>query len=192
MGRLSQIKERRDIGHFGVALYDPKNGFNVGGSIRAAGAFGASYLVASGTRWKEKGNWRHMDTEGAHIRMPVYLGVQDVFSYLPYGVEVVAVEISANAVPMFNFQHPQAALYVFGPEDGALPRDVVDKCQQTIYIPTEYSLNLYSTVTAVAYDRESKLYRLKNDVSCPNCQRSHWRSSEDGYHCNACGHEWTL
>lgn len=199
MGRLSQIKARTDLQHFGVVLCDPKNSFNVGGAIRATGAFGGSYFVAEGRRWEEKGgSWRHMDTEGAHIRLPVYLGVQSFLPFVPYGSKVVAVEFTDDAVSLPEFVHPQVATYVFGPEDGALG-DI--GAMHKVYIPTEYSLNLYSAVSVVLYDREAKRAKAEEKpseivVRCSWCAASHYRVIDKGvgvqpvYHCNACGYEW--
>jgi hypothetical protein len=37
----------------------------------------------------------------------------------------VAVELRRNAEPFIEFEHPERALYVFGPEDGSLGRAVL-------------------------------------------------------------------
>lgn len=193
MAKLSQIKNRQDISHFGVALIDPKNSYNVGGSLRATGAFEGSYFVVQGNRWRGKGaDWRHMDTEGAHIRLPTYLGVEDAFRFLPYGAEPVAIELSDNASSLVEFEHPKVAMYCFGPEDGALSSEVRAKCSKTIFVPTEYSLNLYSAVSVVLYDRIAKLSQKKNEVSCPACNSANYRWEIGEFHCNSCGHKWKV
>jgi tRNA(Leu) C34 or U34 (ribose-2'-O)-methylase TrmL len=195
MARLKQIAARPDLGYFGAALVDCKNGFNLGGVIRAVGAFNGRLVVASGERWKAKGDWRNMDGEGAHLRFPCYLGVKDVFDYLPkmdvgYGAEAVAIEIAQGSESLVDFIHPKVAMYVFGPEDGSLPKEVLDKCSKKVYIPAAYSLNLYSAATAVFYDRMSKRQRVATQDVCLACGHDHWNVVRGKYHCNACGTEY--
>lgn len=191
MGRLAQIRNRADLGYFGIGLYNPKNSFNIGGVMRSLGAFDGRLLVVQGHRWEEKGDWRHMDTEGAHLRLPCHLGVDNLFKYVPYGMECVAVELSDKASNLIEFQHPKTAFYIFGPEDGAIPEEVLVKCKHKLYIPTEYSLNLYATSAVLCYDRIAKRSAIPqiNSFVCPACGHVHWRVLEDSavVHCNACG-----
>ncbi len=197
MAKLSKIAARKDLGFFGVGLYDPKNSFNVGGSLRAVGAFKGGLFVVQGHRWEFKGNpWRHMDTEGAHLRLPTYLSVENLGSYTPYGAEIVGVELGEGAISLVDFVHPKVAYYVFGPEDGALPAEY---CKTKVYIPTEYSLNLYTAVTTVCYDRTAKFLAMQDAAlpdtvyGCPNCGSIHLNNSinQRGWmHCNACGTEF--
>lgn len=193
MAKFNQIYSRTDIGYYGIGLHDVKNGYNVGGVLRAIGAFGGKFLAVSGNRWSQKGDWRHMDTEGAHLRLPVYLNATDMFTYMPYGCEPVAIELSKDARSIVNFKHPKVAMYIFGPEDGSLPDSVLEKCKSKIYIPTEYSLNLYSAATAVMYDRVSKISQLEvgtNNLICPNCGGRNYKILESAVHCNACGNNY--
>ena len=202
MARLKQILARPDLGYFGAGLVDCKNGFNLGGVIRAVGAFDGKLVIASGERWKTKGDWRNMDGEGAHLRFPCYLGVKDVFDHIPttghgYGAQTVAIELTEGSESLVDFVHPKVAVYIFGPEDGSLPQEVLDKCAKKVYIPTEYSLNLYSAATAVFYDRAAKLTKAiseSKEVACPDCGHRHTnvlqaKDSElnELRHCNACG-----
>lgn len=207
MAHLSRIANRPDLGYFGVGLYDTKNGYNVGGVIRATAGFGGSFVVVQGNRWKEKGDWKNMDTEGGYLRIPCHLGVQNLQDFIAVGMETVVVERTDKATSLVNFSHPKVGMYVFGPEDGAIPDDFMPTAKR-IYIPSTYSLNLYSAVTAVAYDRMAKLSReetksvSRDSMYCPRCLACHWRWVYDFYgrsnnlpantrHCNACGHEWT-
>lgn len=201
MARLKQILNRPDLGYFGMALHDCKNGYNVGGVIRAVGAFDGRFVVASGTRWMEKGNWKNMDTEGAHLRFPCFLGVDDIFSYIPEYSKIVAVEVDDEAHSLVTFEHPKVATYVFGPEDGKLSDYILKEADYKVYIPAEYSLNLYSAATAIAYDRTAKILAKETtfptDMGCPKCTHVHYsRPSHDPKlahvdpslkNCNACG-----
>ncbi|WP_338155299.1 TrmH family RNA methyltransferase [Vibrio metschnikovii] len=48
------------------------------------------------------------------------------------------------------------AIYLFGPEDGSLPQEVIDKAHHVVYIPTHGCMNLAATVNVVMYDRLTK------------------------------------
>lgn len=194
MARLSITKNRKDLGFFGVGLVNPKNGTNVGGVIRATGAFQGGFVAVQGSRHENKGDWRHLDTEGGYRRFPVYLDVPDVFSYLPYGAVPVAVELVEGSTNLTDFEHPPEAMYIFGPEDGALPPEVLAKCKATIHVPTIYSLNLYACASVVLYDREAKRSKAKaSETVCPRCQSNHISNVVDELskdrliNCNACG-----
>ncbi|MCU8306563.1 TrmH family RNA methyltransferase, partial [Vibrio vulnificus] len=54
------------------------------------------------------------------------------------------------------FVHPEKAIYLFGPEDGSLPQEVVDKAHHVAYIPTHGCMNLAATVNVLMYDRLAK------------------------------------
>jgi tRNA(Leu) C34 or U34 (ribose-2'-O)-methylase TrmL len=55
-----------------------------------------------------------------------------------------------------SFEHPGDALYVFGPEDGGLPKAVRLHCHRFVFIPTHHCLNLAAAVNVVLYDRRLK------------------------------------
>ncbi len=58
-------------------------------------------------------------------------------------------------------KHPEDAFYVFGPEDGGLPKPVRLLCHRFAVIPTHHCLNLAAAVNVVLYDR-----RLKRTLAC--------------------------
>jgi tRNA(Leu) C34 or U34 (ribose-2'-O)-methylase TrmL len=69
----------------------------------------------------------------------------------------IAVEILPRAIPLSVFKHPHDAVYIFGPEDGSVPKHVVEECKETVVITTNFCMNLASTVSVILYDRTSKL-----------------------------------
>jgi tRNA(Leu) C34 or U34 (ribose-2'-O)-methylase TrmL len=73
-------------------------------------------------------------------------------SYTP-----VAVELRPGCEQLPQFDHPEDAVYLFGPEDGILPEVYLRLCHRFVAIPARHCLNLASAVTAVLYDRQSKL-----------------------------------
>ena len=68
----------------------------------------------------------------------------------------VAIEVHPDARPLTEYQHPERAFYIFGPEDGSLDKDIRDWCEDVIYIPTNGCMNLAATVNVVLYDRMAK------------------------------------
>jgi tRNA(Leu) C34 or U34 (ribose-2'-O)-methylase TrmL len=69
----------------------------------------------------------------------------------------IAVEILPQAIPLSVFKHPNGAVYIFGPEDGSVPKYVVEECKEIVSIPSNFCLNLAATASIVLYDRTSKL-----------------------------------
>lgn len=192
-------KETENTFFSGVGLYNPKNGFNIGGSIRAAAAFNSSFLVSSGVRHKEfKTDFRNMDADLGRKRIPCFIGVDSLLPFIPYDTVPVAIERSDDGVSLPNFQHPRRAFYIFGPEDGAISDDILNVCHHKVYIPSS-SLNLQVCVHLVLYDRFVKAEKSKEEAypKCPDCGSDHCKIvenppvfSDNGWmHCNACNFE---
>ena len=143
-------------GYAAVGLFNPKNGENVGGTMRAVGIYGAALVALSGPRVKTL--LKHpTDTTKAVRRVPVLL-VDDLFEAVPYDCATVAVELLPDARPLPSFCHPARAFYIFGPEDGSLGRRITDRCTHTIQVPTPTGIcsNLAVTVNLILYDRYQK------------------------------------
>lgn len=145
-------------GYAAIGLDNPKNGVNVGGTLRAAGVYGASLVVLGGARPK---SIRHCsDTMAAYRHIPTVL-VDDVFDALPFDCVPVAVDLLDNAKPLPEYKHPERAFYIFGAEDATLGARITDRCRDVIYIPTNRCMNLAATVNVVLYDRLAKQTSVK-------------------------------
>lgn len=191
MAKLRHIKNRLENTSFGILLDSPKNSFNIGAVIRATGAFSGNFIAASEKRFLDKGDWKTLDTEAAHLRMPVYLGVSELTLFIPEKHVPVAIELSDDATSLFDFEHPPQAVYFFGPEDGALNKKYLDICTHKIYIPTHHSLNLAQTVNIVCYDRLAKQNKkIETVITCPNCGHNYYNLKDNTYSCCACNHVW--
>ncbi|MFH7376011.1 TrmH family RNA methyltransferase, partial [Pseudomonas syringae pv. tagetis] len=81
---------------------------------------------------------------------------EDIKSILPLGCIPVAVELVDGARALPENTHPDRALYIFGPEDGSLDQEILDWCEDVVYIPTEGCMNLAATLKVVLYDRMAK------------------------------------
>ncbi len=137
-------------GFAAIGLYSPKDGANVGGAFRAASCYGADLIVLDKPRWI-----RHAtNTTKAHLHIPTQVG--PVLELRPFNCPMVVIEIVDGATDIREFHHPERAFYVFGPEDGSVPKDVVAAAQHVVSIPTEYCMNLAATVNVVLFDRLCK------------------------------------
>lgn len=192
MAKIRQIKDRLENVSFGILLDRPKNSFNIGAVLRTVGAFDGNFVAASEKRFHDKGDWRTLDTEAAHLRLPCFLGVADLMPFIPEKHVPVAIELSNDATSLYDFEHPPQAVYFFGPEDGALNDVYLNKCVHKIYIPTNHSLNLAQTANIVCYDRAMKLNKRveENIIKCPKCGHNYYNKTETGFKCCACNNEW--
>lgn len=116
--------------------------------MRAAHCFGVSLVMMQGARFQHQAS----NVTRAERHIPT-LHVDSIVQSTPYNCVKVAVELVEGAGDLRHFTHPERALYIFGPEDGTLGKDVLDRCQHVVSIPTAYCLNLAATVNVVLYDR---------------------------------------
>ena len=138
-----------------IALDNPKNDVNVGGTLRAASVYGAQLVVVGGPRPQRRMMRHASDTMKTWRHLPVVL-TNDVFDALPYDCVPVAVDLLEEATPLPQFVHPERAFYVFGAEDATLGERILSRCAQKVYVPTNGCMNLAATVNVCLYDRALK------------------------------------
>jgi len=138
-----------------IGIINPKDVTNVGSVLRAIGCFQADGLLYTGTRYDRAMRYC-TDTQRAAANVPVQ-NVEDILAAVPEEADLVCVELVVGATPLPEFQHPQNAFYVFGPEDGSVPQAVVDAADSVVYVPTVGCLNLAASVNVLLYDRTSKM-----------------------------------
>ncbi len=137
-------------GYAAVGLVRSKCDYNVGGALRAAHCYGAALVILEAPRLRHTA----ADTTRAYRHIPTLIG--PVLDHRPHDCPMVVIEIIDGAIPLPKFSHPERAFYVFGPEDGSVPKRIVDKAQAVVSIPTRYCMNLAATVNVVLYDRLAK------------------------------------
>jgi tRNA(Leu) C34 or U34 (ribose-2'-O)-methylase TrmL len=140
-------------------MINPKLSRNVGTALRTCSCFGLKQLWYTGDRVK-------LDVaRGERLpREERMKGYQDVelrqfdypFDMFPKATPV-AIEVRENAESLTTFEHPENAVYVFGPEDGGLQRVHLQHCHRFVVIPTKHCLNLATAITVVLYDRMQKM-----------------------------------
>jgi tRNA(Leu) C34 or U34 (ribose-2'-O)-methylase TrmL len=137
-----------------LGLTNPKSPTNVGAVLRAAGCFQADSILYTGIRYDRAAAFC-TDTQNQSKNIPI-TGVECLLDSAPEGAKVIVIELAENAESLTNFQHPENAFYIFGPEDGSVKQKVVNKADSVVYIPTHGCLNLAATVNIVLYDRLTK------------------------------------
>jgi len=138
-------------GYCGIGLDNPKHNINVGSALRAAGVYGASFVVASGGRFGSD----KTDTMKAYRHLPL-MRADDLRDAIPYDCVPVAVDLIEGAISLPEYKHPERAFYIFGAEDATLGSRVLDWCRDVVYVPTAGCMNLAATVNVVLYDRMAK------------------------------------
>jgi tRNA(Leu) C34 or U34 (ribose-2'-O)-methylase TrmL len=144
-----------------IVLMDPKYPHNVGAVLRAASCYGAGEVCFNGSRVADK-----IKEVGRIPREERMKGYKDVallhrcapLDHYPNHIPV-AVELRENAENLFDFEHPENPVYVFGPEDGSLGRSVLSRCHRFLVIPTRFCLNLSAAVYTILYDRAYKIHQ---------------------------------
>lgn len=141
-----------------IGLTNPKSPTNVGGVMRAAGCYGAAQVRYTGQRYEYAArNQTQYDTDTHHARGRIPLTpVADLLDDLPQGMKIVCVDLVLGAIPLPQFNHPEQAIYIFGPEDGTIRQQVIDRADAVVYVPTVGCMNLAASVNVLLYDRLAK------------------------------------
>ena len=150
--------------HVAVGLTNPKSPSNVGAVMRAAGCYGVDQVLYTGNRYAQAAkfsrNKLNTDTKNACDIIPL-LAIDDFKSAkqvqnLPEGTKIICVDLVEGATPLPHFQHPEQALYIFGPEDGTISQGVINSADEVVYVPTLGCMNLAASVNVLLYDRLAK------------------------------------
>jgi tRNA G18 (ribose-2'-O)-methylase SpoU len=151
-------------GYFGIGIFQAKTGANVGTLWRTAYILGAKFIFTIGSRYKLQSS----DTLNTPKHIPLFRHetVEQFYEALPYDAPLVGVElpedmpgyVGKSSTPLFQFNHPERAVYILGSEDGGLPPSVLERCHRLVYIPYDHpsSMNVATVGAIVMYDRMTK------------------------------------
>lgn len=137
-----------------LGLINPKNPTNVGFILRAAGCYEVKSIAYTGTRHDRAAEF-DTDTKKSGKKIP-FIPTKSILDAAPKGAKIICVELAEGATPLPEFQHPDNAFYIFGPEDGSIEQAIINKADNVVYIPTIGCLNLAAAVNVVLYDRLAK------------------------------------
>ena len=153
-------------GFAAVALHRPSRPENIGGVLRAADVYGVALVVLGGGALPPDPLGHPTDTTQAWRRIPVVFS-DDVLTGLPDWCVPVAVERVVEATPLPEFEHPECAMYLFGPENGSLDEAILERCTEVVSIPGHVCSNLAAAVNVVLYDRTAKRWGQVRDAFPP-------------------------
>lgn len=150
-----------------IILVNPKFSHNVSMVVRLASCWGMEQVWFTGDRVSlDLAQRKRMPREE---RMKGYREVE-IINYerpldsFPADATPVAVEVRENAEPLHTFEHPENPVYLFGQEDGSIPKSLLHNCHRFVVIPTRHCMNLATAVATVLYDRQLKLWQ-KGDLT---------------------------
>jgi len=139
-------------GYFGIGVERVSKAMNVGSLFRTAHAFGASFVFSIATDYDRKKAGR-ADTSDAAQNLPLYEFDDAESLALPRECQLVAIEITEDALDLPSFRHPRCAAYAFGSERYGLSPELLEIADHVVRIPTRFSVNLAVAGAIVMYDR---------------------------------------
>lgn len=143
-----------------IGLSNPKSPENVASVMRAAGNYRVDAVFYTGERYPRAVRLNPaINKLSRKVGDSVSLSEVCQFSVDSDDMKIICVELVENALSLPDFQHPDNAYYIFGPEDGTISQAVIDKADAVVYVPTNGCMNLAATVNVVLYDRLSKSAR---------------------------------
>lgn len=181
---MSNIKTDATGADLAVALWDPKYAFNVAQAVRIASCYGVPQVWFNGSRVPlegSKGNRLPREERMKGYRDVDICHQEYFFDAFPDDVVPVAVELTPSSENLVYFEHPEKAVYVFGPEDGSLPKVARMHSHRVIQIPTRHCLNLSMAVGTVLYDRHYKrvLAGLETSHDVADAESRGWTYTND-------------
>ena len=144
-----------------VGLINPKSPDNVSSVMRAAGNYRVECVFYTGKRYP-RALMRNPDIPDMRRKVGQSIPLTEVTCLMdvaPANMKLVCVEFAENAIALPEYQHPDNAFYIFGPEDGTISQDVIDRADAVVYVPTVGCMNLAATVNVLLYDRLMKSFQ---------------------------------
>ena len=154
---INRPSMRKDRGFACIGLDRPTDPVNVGHALRAAFCFDARLVIIGGESPSIRLSKLTTDPMRSYRHIPV-IKSKDLLKAVPEDTTVVGIELCDDASTLVEFKHPERACYVFGPENGVLSEEILDRCAHKVMIPTMAFLNLGMTVNIVMYDRLAKAW----------------------------------
>jgi tRNA G18 (ribose-2'-O)-methylase SpoU len=151
---------RRGLRPMAIAAWNITKEHNVGSLVRTAHAAAAEEVVLVGEReWNvEAARTSELFTTVTQLR--------DAATFHRYREEkrwdLVAVELDARAVNLFDAEYPERPCFLLGAELGGIPADLLDEAKLVVQIPQwglVPSLNLAVAGSIVLYDFLGKRHR---------------------------------
>jgi tRNA(Leu) C34 or U34 (ribose-2'-O)-methylase TrmL len=142
-----------------LGLVNPKSPDNVGSVLRAAANYRIDRVFYTGDRYPRaiERKARSVDMSRKISKDVLISRAECLIEVVIKDMKIVCVEFAVNAIPLPEYQHPENALYIFGPEDGSIDQDIIDQADAVVYVPTVGCMNLSASVNVLLYDRLVKV-----------------------------------
>jgi tRNA G18 (ribose-2'-O)-methylase SpoU len=151
---------RRGLRPVAIAAWNITKEHNVGSLVRTAHAAAVEEVVLVGER-----EWNVEAARTSELYTTV-TQLSDVAAFRRYreekGWNLVAVELDARAVNLFDAEYPERPCFLLGSELGGVPADLLDEASLVVQIPQwglVPSLNLAVAGSIVLYDFLGKRHR---------------------------------
>mgnify|MGYP000571271645 CR=1 FL=1 len=178
LGKRLQVENS----HVTIGLTNPKSPSNVGAVMRSAGCYCVDQVLYTGQRYanaakfngsKRNASKHNTDTKNASEKIPLkaaenFENIAPLRAFLPKSTKIICVDLVEGATPLPHFQHPEQALYIFGPEDGTISQEVINNADDVVYVPTVGCMNLAASVNVLLYDRLAKSLVNSNQTQSDN------------------------
>lgn len=132
--------------------------------MRAAGCYQVDEVLYTGRRYDRAAKLT-TDTKKARIETPLKnvesLGLDCLTQAYGSDTKIVCVDLVKGATPLPAFEHPEKAIYIFGPEDNTISQEVIDQADHVVFVPTVGCMNLAASVNVLLYDRLAKSPKAK-------------------------------
>lgn len=138
-------------GYFAIGAEGISKPMNFGNLMRSAHGFGASFMFTIGADYRIKET--RSDTSKSYQHLPYYAWDHVADMRLPKACQLVGIELIEAASELPSFRHPTQAAYVLGPERGELSRELLERCDHVVKIPTAFCINVAMAGAIVMYDR---------------------------------------
>lgn len=142
-----------------IGLTNPKSTSNVGSVMRAAGCYDVDQVLYTGRRYDRAAKLA-TDTKKMRTEIPLKnidsLDAACLTDAFDEEVKIVCVDLVKGAVALPAFEHPEKAIYIFGPEDNTISQAVIDNADHVVFVPTIGCMNLAASVNVLLYDRLAK------------------------------------
>lgn len=140
---------------FGILCCNFNSDFNISTTIRNNNAFLAKEVFIYGHK-----NWDRRGAVGAHLysrihHLPDKKDLEMLENYTWVGIDNIE-----GAIPMGSYEWPKNPLMCFGQEQAGLPEEIIERCQDVVYIKqygSVRSLNVGTASGIAMYDYTSKL-----------------------------------
>ncbi len=146
----------KDKGYYGIGIEKGKTYSNYWSLFRTAQILDVDFVFVIGERFKKAAP----DTMKVFRHVPTYsfIDFADFEKHRPYDCPLIGIEMTPYAMEISKFTHPKKCIYLLGAEDNGLSKVALSKCQYTVKLHGERSMNVAAAGSIVLYDRWVKIH----------------------------------